>query len=80
MICILRIIDECSLHAGDNISVKFWYANDILHVEFEWPGFEKRNKLTRLYTREMVENYNGDLTYCITDDFKRQVGSNRNEI
>lgn len=80
MIDILIIIDECSQCVDEHVSVKFWYANDILHVEFEWSGFEERYKLTRLYARQMIENYRGDLTECIIYDFKRQVGSGCNEI
>lgn len=73
MIDISRIIDECSLCVMGSVNVSFSYRNDILHVEFEWPGFEKRYWLTRLYTRQMIENCRFDLSECIIDDFKRHT-------
>jgi hypothetical protein len=75
VIDISRMVDECSAFVSEDTSAKLWYANDILHIEFEWLGYPKRYKLARLYSREMVENYRGDLTECIFEDFKRQVGS-----
>ena len=73
MINTSRIIDECSLCVMEGVEVSFSYHNDILHVEFEWPGFEKRYQLTRLYTRQMIENCRIDLSQCIIDDFERHT-------
>lgn len=75
MIDISRMVDECSWCVMGGVSVSFSYANDILHIEFEWLGYPKRIKMTRMYSRQMVENYSGDLTGCIIEDFKRQVRS-----
>lgn len=73
MIDISRIIDECSATVKSKVYVQFNYENDILHVEFMWPSFNKRNQLTRLYTRQMVDNCRFDLSECIIDDFKRHT-------
>ena len=73
MIDIVRIIDKCSVFVGSKMYVKTHVENDVLHVEFEWPSFSGRKILTRLYTRDMVNGYEGDLSKCIIDDFRHQT-------
>ncbi len=73
MIDISWIIDECSATVESKVYVQFNYEKDMLHVEFEWSGFEEHNILTRLYTRQMVDNCRCDLSECIIDDFKRHT-------
>lgn len=67
------LLYHCSKLVNHRVNLSFNYYYDILHIDFKWSNFPESYNLTRLYSREMVENYRGDLTECIFEDFKRQV-------